>query len=60
MSGVPLNGPVLGSVRTPSGNGYYMVASDGGIFNFSSQPFHGSLGGTPLPAPIVDVAPMNK
>src|SRR5581483_10076208 len=29
MAGVRLNGPVLDSVVTPSGNGYYMVASDG-------------------------------
>ena len=28
------------------GNGYLMVASDGGIFNFSDKPFLGSLGGT--------------
>jgi hypothetical protein len=33
-----------------------MVASDGGIFNFSDRPFSGSLGATRLPAPITSVA----
>jgi subtilisin family serine protease len=34
VSDIKLNGPVLGSVASPSGQGYYMVASDGGIFSF--------------------------
>ena len=38
------------------GDGYLMVASDGGIFDFSSQAFLGSLGGRSLTAPIVGVA----
>jgi hypothetical protein len=33
-----------------------MVASDGGIFDFSDEPFLGSLGGRPPAAPIVSVA----
>jgi hypothetical protein len=33
-----------------------MVAEDGGIFNFSDQPFAGSLGNTPPANPIVAVA----
>ena len=33
-----------------------MVGSDGGIFDFSSRPFYGSLGGTPPASPIVSVA----
>jgi hypothetical protein len=32
-----------------------MVASDGGIFNFSNQVFAGSLGGRKIPAPITAV-----
>ncbi len=35
------------------GQGYRLVASDGGSFNFGSVPFGGSLGNTALPAPIV-------
>ena len=38
------------------GNGYLMVASDGGIFNFSNKPFYGSLGSHPPSIPIVSVA----
>jgi hypothetical protein len=33
-----------------------MVASDGGIFDFSNQPFAGSLGANPPRSPIVAVA----
>jgi hypothetical protein len=29
----------------PFGNGYLMVATDGGAFDFSDQPFSGSLAG---------------
>jgi len=38
------------------GDGYLMVAEDGGIFDFSSSPFAGSLGGHPPARPIVAVA----
>ena len=38
------------------GIGYLMVASDGGIFNFSDKPFRGSLGANPPAVPIVSVA----
>lgn len=48
MGNVRLNGPVLDSVATPSSWGYYMVASDGGIFSFGDAKFSGSMGGKPL------------
>jgi hypothetical protein len=54
MGGVHLNRPVVGMVAF--GNGYLMVGSDGGIFNFSNKPFLGSLGDRPPAAPIVSVA----
>jgi len=57
MSGVKLNGPVLGGVATPSGRGYYMVASDGGIFTFGDATFEGSMGGRPLNAPVEGLVP---
>ena len=38
------------------GNGYLMVASDGGIFTFSNLPFLGSLGANPPIVPISSVA----
>jgi hypothetical protein len=31
----------------PSGAGYWMVASDGGVFAFGDAPFLGSTGGAP-------------
>jgi hypothetical protein len=37
------------------GNGYLMVASDGGVFVFSNRPFLGSLGGTHISAPIIGI-----
>ena len=40
----------------PDGGGYWEVASDGGIFSFGDAAFHGSMGGTPLNAPIVGMA----
>ena len=54
MGGTRLNRPVVGIVRY--GNGYLMVGSDGGIFDFSNQPFLGSLAGVGLPSAIVSVA----
>ena len=54
---VTLNGPVLDSVVTPSGQGYYMVASDGGIFTFGDAAFHGSMGGRKINAPVQSLVP---
>ena len=41
---------------TPSGAGYWLVASDGGIFSFGDASFEGSTGGLRLNAPIVGMA----
>ena len=38
---------------TPSGNGYWLVASDGGIFSYGDASFHGSTGSLVLNKPIV-------
>jgi len=40
-----------------SGNGYWLVGSDGGIFAFGDAPFRGSAGGLSLAAPVVGIAP---
>ena len=48
-----LNKPIVGMASTPSGNGYWMVASDGGIFAFGDAAFHGSTGAMHLNKPIV-------
>jgi RNA polymerase sigma factor (sigma-70 family) len=53
--GKPLNKPIVGIAATPDGGGYWMVASDGGIFSFGA-PFLGSMGGKPLNQPIVAIA----
>ena len=47
--------PLVGAA-TAGGNGYWEVASDGGVFSFGDAAFHGSMGGTPLNAPIVGMA----
>ena len=42
---------------SPTGNGYWEVAADGGIFAFGDAKFHGSMGGIPLDQPVVGMAP---
>ena len=37
-------------------NGYWLVATDGGIFSFGNAKFHGSQGATRLNKPIVGMA----
>ncbi|WP_298344860.1 G1 family glutamic endopeptidase [Ferrimicrobium sp.] len=60
----PLNAPIVGIAADPSGGGYWLVASDGGVFNFGNAPFLGStytygvtglLGAKPLNAPITAI-----
>ena len=40
----------------PDGNGYWLVASDGGIFSFGDAGFYGSTGSIHLNQPIVGMA----
>jgi hypothetical protein len=40
----------------PNGLGYFLVASDGGMFSYGDTQFYGSLGGVPLKHPIVAAA----
>jgi N-acetylmuramoyl-L-alanine amidase len=40
---------------TPSGDGYWIVGSDGGVFSYGDAGFHGSMGGHALNAPIVGI-----
>ena len=39
---IPLNAPIQGMVATPDGNGYWLVASDGGVFAFGGAGFKGN------------------
>jgi hypothetical protein len=41
---------------TGDGRGYWLVASDGGVFSFGDARFHGSTGGLVLNSAIVDIA----
>jgi len=43
----------MGMAATPDGGGYWLVASDGGVFSFGDARFHGSTGAISLAAPVV-------
>ena len=43
-----LNQPVVGMAATADGDGYWLVASDGGIFTYGDAPFDGSTGSLAL------------
>jgi parallel beta-helix repeat protein len=45
------------SQSATSGSGYWLAASDGGIFSFGNARFHGSTGNVHLNQPIVGMAP---
>ena len=48
-----IGGRIVGVASTPSGQGYWQVASDGGIFSFGDARFAGSAGAVRLNRPIV-------
>jgi hypothetical protein len=54
--GIHLSQPTMGMAATPTGHGYWLVASDGGIFSFGDAAFHGSTGSIHLNKPIVGMA----
>ena len=55
LAGIALNQPVIGITMTPTGEGYWLVARDGGIFTFGDAGFFGSMGDQRLNAPILGV-----
>ncbi len=55
--GLQLNAAPVGLAPTPSGNGYWITASDGGIFSYGDARFFGSAGAITLNKPIVGIAP---
>ncbi len=54
---VNVNAPPVAILPTPTGKGYSIVCSDGGVFDFGDAVFHGSEGGQHLNLPIVDGFP---
>lgn len=56
LAGTHLNAPVVGVSALPSGNGYWLLASDGGVFTYGAAQFYGSTGGMRLNAPVVGMA----
>jgi hypothetical protein len=51
-----LQAPIVGMDATPTGKGYWLVASDGGVFAFGDAKYHGGMGSRHLNQPIVDLA----
>jgi hypothetical protein len=45
-----------GMASTPDGAGYWLVASDGGIFKFGDAGFFGSTAGSALNQPIMGIS----
>src|ERR1700735_5063993 len=60
LMSIPMGFPTVSAAMTgqASVSGYWLVASDGGIFAYGDAPFEGSPGGTPLNKPIVGMAPV--
>ena len=56
MGGHHLNAPVVAIAATPSGQGYRLVAADGGIFAYGDAAFDGSTGSIHS-QPVVGIAP---
>jgi hypothetical protein len=56
LAGTTLEKPIVGMAPTPDGKGYWLVASDGGLFAFGDAAFYGSTGNITLNKPIVGMA----
>ena len=44
LGGTPLNQPITAMAATSDGGGYWLVASDGGVFAKGDAGFYGSAG----------------
>ena len=56
LSNMQLIRPIVGMAATADGKGYWLVASDGGIFSYGDAAFFGSTGAMRLNKPIVGMA----
>ncbi|MFC3687400.1 hypothetical protein [Aquipuribacter hungaricus] len=48
--------PLVGMNVTSTGDGYHLLAADGGVFTFGDAPFHGSTGSLRLNRPVVGMS----
>ena len=55
-----LNQPLVGMTATGDQQGYWMVASDGGVFSYGDAHFFGSTGNIHLNRPIVGLTPTTE
>jgi hypothetical protein len=55
-SGLPLNKPIVGMTPSSDAAGYWLVASDGGIFDYGDAGFYGSAGSIHLNQPMVGMS----
>jgi hypothetical protein len=55
-SGLPLNQPMVGMTPTQDAMGYWLVAADGGIFDYGDAGFYGSAGSIHLNKPVVGIS----
>ena len=55
-SGIRLVQPIVGMDGSPAGRGYWLVASDGGVFSYGDASFYGSTGNMHLNKPIDGMA----
>jgi len=51
-----LGAPVASAVTVSPASGYWLVASDGGIFSFGGAQFYGSTGGQTISGSVVGMA----
>jgi hypothetical protein len=55
MGGRPLDQPVVALATTPTSDGYWLAAADGGIFTFGAASFRGSGVTGGVTRPVVDI-----
>ena len=54
--GTPFHAAMTGIAATPDRHGYWLAASDGGVFSFGDARFAGSAGAVRLVRPVVGIA----